>query len=62
MFANREEAGRLLGHRLEKFRDQDPCVLALPRGGVPVGLEIAKQLGAPLDLIIVRKLGAPAHS
>lgn len=61
MFANREEAGRLLGPRLEKFRDKDPCVLALPRGGVPAGLEIAKQLGAPLDLIIVRKLGAPAH-
>ena len=59
MFANREEAGRKLGAKLMRFKDQNPCVLALPRGGVPVGLEIATMLGAPLDLIIVRKLGAP---
>ncbi len=61
MFANREEAGRLLAERLMRFKDKNPCVLALPRGGVPVGLEIAKQLNAPLDLIIVRKLGAPSQ-
>ncbi|MFZ2466962.1 MAG: phosphoribosyltransferase [Parvibaculum sedimenti] len=59
MFADREEAGRKLGARLLRFKDQKPCILALPRGGVPVGLEVAKMLGAPLDLIIVRKLGAP---
>ncbi len=61
MFANREEAGRLLGARLMGYKNKNACVLALPRGGVPVGLEIAKQLNAPLDLIIVRKLGAPSQ-
>lgn len=59
MFANREEAGRKLGARLMHLKDRNPCVLALPRGGVPVGLEIALMLNAPLDLVIVRKLGAP---
>lgn len=59
MFADREEAGRKLGAKLMRFKDQDACVFALPRGGVPVGFEIARMLGAPLDLIIVRKLGAP---
>mgnify|MGYP001123702548 CR=1 FL=1 len=59
MFADREEAGRKLGAKLMRFKGQDACVFALPRGGVPVGFEIARMLGAPLDLIIVRKLGAP---
>jgi putative phosphoribosyl transferase len=59
MFANRTEAGRKLGARLMHLKAQNPCVLALPRGGVPVGVEIATMLAAPLDLIIVRKLGAP---
>lgn len=59
MFTDREEAGRKLGAQLLRFKDQNPCILALPRGGVPVGLEVAMMLDAPLDLIIVRKLGAP---
>lgn len=59
MFANREEAGRKLGEKLARFKTQNPCVLALPRGGLPVALEIAIRLHAPLDLVIVRKLGAP---
>lgn len=59
MFANRSEAGRLLGERLAAYRDRHPVVLALPRGGVPVALEIAKALAAPLDVLLVRKLGAP---
>lgn len=58
-FANRCEAGRRLAARLERYRDQDPVVLALPRGGVPVGFEIAHALEAPLDVIVARKIGAP---
>lgn len=61
MFADRAEAGRKLGAALMRFKNQNPCVLALPRGGVPVGLEIATMLEAPLDLVIVRKLGAPGQ-
>jgi putative phosphoribosyl transferase len=59
MFRNREDAGRRLAAELIRFKDQRPCVLALPRGGVPVGFEVAKALSAPLDLVIVRKIGAP---
>lgn len=61
MFATREEAGQRLAAALMGYKNKDACVLALPRGGVPVGLEIAKQLNAPFDLIIVRKLGAPSQ-
>jgi predicted phosphoribosyltransferase len=59
MFRDRQEAGERLAAALLRFKDQQPCVLALPRGGVPVGFEIAKRLNAPLDLVIVRKIGAP---
>ncbi|WP_431282854.1 phosphoribosyltransferase [Humitalea sp. 24SJ18S-53] len=58
-FADRAEAGRLLGQRLRQMHLVRPIVYALPRGGVPVGAEVAEALGAPLDLILVRKLGAP---
>lgn len=60
-FPNRHEAGRLLGEALAKLKLDNPVVLALPRGGVPVGYEVAKQLGAPLDILLVRKIGAPGH-
>jgi putative phosphoribosyl transferase len=60
-FADRADAGRRLGAALRRYRDRNPVVLALPRGGVPVGLEVARALGAPLDVIVVRKLGAPGH-
>lgn len=62
-FADRREAGRVLGARLaERYADRDDVlVLALPRGGVPVGYEVAGALGAPLDLLLVRKLGLPGH-
>lgn len=60
-FANRREAGRLLAEAVAAKRLEDPVVLALPRGGVPVGYEVAKSLGAPLDLLLVRKIGAPGH-
>lgn len=60
-FADRRAAGRRLARALAYLRDQNPLVLALPRGGVPVAFEIASALGAELDLLFVRKLGAPGH-
>ena len=58
-FANRTEAGRLLAQRLAAENLDRPVVLALPRGGVPVAVEIARALHAPLDLLLVRKIGVP---
>jgi predicted phosphoribosyltransferase len=61
-FRDRSDAGRQLAARLEEYRDNaGTIVLALPRGGVPVGAEIARELGAPLDVFVVRKLGVPGH-
>jgi putative phosphoribosyl transferase len=59
MFANRRSAGRQLAGRLKHLREETPVVLALPRGGVPVGFEIAEKLDAPLDVVLVRKIGVP---
>lgn len=58
-FEDRADAGRRLAGRLVRYMDEDPVVLALPRGGVPVGYEVSRSLGAPLDVIVARKLGAP---
>lgn len=59
-YRDRLEAGRLLALQLEGYKDRDDVlVLALPRGGVPVGYEVARALNAPLDVMIVRKLGTP---
>lgn len=61
-FQDRQEAGRALAARLQKYAGRsDVIVLALPRGGVPVAYEVAEALGAPLDLFLVRKLGTPGH-
>jgi putative phosphoribosyl transferase len=61
-FKNRSEAGRLLGERLNQHANRkDVMILALPRGGVPVGFEVAQRLHAPLDVFVVRKLGLPGH-
>jgi putative phosphoribosyl transferase len=61
-FRDRTEAGRLLAQRLGKYAGRDDVVvLALPRGGVPVAYEVAKELGAPLGVFLVRKLGVPGH-
>ncbi len=59
MLSDRRDAGRQLAKRLLLRNYENPVVLALPRGGVPVGYEIALALAAPLDLILVRKIGAP---
>lgn len=58
---DRRTAGEQLAERLLHYRSEEPVVLALPRGGVPVGYEIARRLGAPLDVLIVRKVGAPSN-
>lgn len=58
-FADRADAGRRLAGRLAHLKDQQPVVLALPRGGVAVGFEIAQTLEAPLDIVLVRKIGVP---
>jgi len=62
-FRDRFEAGQLLGPAVaERVHERERViVLALPRGGVPVGIEVARALGAPLDVFIVRKLGVPGH-
>ncbi|HLU91634.1 MAG TPA: hypothetical protein VKZ46_03525, partial [Pedomonas sp.] len=59
MFTDRKDAGHRLGYALLNYRKDNPLVLALPRGGVPVGLEVANALGAELDIMLVRKIGAP---
>jgi putative phosphoribosyl transferase len=61
MFKDRRDAGRRLGRALDRLRGADPLVLALPRGGAPVGYEVALSLDAELDLLLVRKIGAPGH-
>ncbi len=61
-FRDRRDAGAALGRALLKHRDwDDPVVLALPRGGVPVAAEVARVLRAPLDILLVRKIGHPRH-
>jgi len=61
MFRDRADAGRRLAGKLPPLKGEEPVVLALPRGGVAVGLEVALALDAPLDLLLVRKIGAPGH-
>jgi predicted phosphoribosyltransferase len=61
-FRNRNDAGRQLAEKLAAYADRpDVLVLALPRGGVPVGYEVSRALGAPLDVFLVRKLGVPGY-
>jgi predicted phosphoribosyltransferase len=62
IFHDRTDAGRALAQRLEGYAGRhDVVVLALPRGGVPVGYQVAEALSAPLDVFLVRKLGTPGH-
>jgi len=60
-FKDRTDAGRRLAVALDKYRDSDPIVLGLPRGGIPVASEVAAALHASLDVLVVRKLGVPNH-
>lgn len=60
-FADRRDAGQRLAEEIVAMKLDDPLVLALPRGGVPVAFEIAKLLGAPMDLLFARKIGAPGQ-
>jgi putative phosphoribosyl transferase len=61
LFRDRAAAGQQLAEQLASRKLIDPIVLALPRGGVPVGYEVAEQLDAPLDIVLVRKIGVPWH-
>lgn len=62
LFRDRREAGELLAEKLLNYeRRRDTVVLGLPRGGIPVGLEVASRLALPLDVYVVRKLGVPGH-
>ena len=58
-FRDREDAGRRLAKRLARYQGENPVIFALPRGGVPIGYEVAHALKTPLDVFIARKLGAP---
>jgi predicted phosphoribosyltransferase len=61
-FYDRADAGRSLARNLQSYKNRpDVIILALPRGGVPVAFEVARELNAPLDVFIVRKLGVPGH-
>jgi predicted phosphoribosyltransferase len=60
-FRDRQEAGRLLAKALEKYKGEPAVVYALPRGGVVLGAEIARELGADMDLVIPRKVGHPTN-
>lgn len=60
-FKNRDEAGQILAVRLQKYKDPNTIVLAIPRGGVPIGYIVAKSLNAPLDLVLSKKIGHPTH-
>ncbi len=60
MFLNREEAGKLLAERLLKYSDhKDAIIIAIPRGGVPVGYAVAKKLHLPIDIVLSKKIGHP---
>jgi putative phosphoribosyl transferase len=58
-FVDRGEAGRRLADKLLHLKDRQPIVLALPRGGVAIGFEVARALDAPFDIVLVRKIGVP---
>ncbi len=63
VFDDRKEAGRKLAEKMKDLKDtaEDIVIIGLPRGGVPVAAEIARELGAPLDVIVLKKLGAPGR-
>ncbi|HLO24939.1 MAG TPA: hypothetical protein VK187_02415, partial [Geobacteraceae bacterium] len=62
VFADRAEAGERLAELLADYRGRDAIVLAIPSGGVPVGIAVADRLGLPLDLLIIRKIPIPGNT
>ena len=60
-FPDRASAGRQLAEKLEPYRNRHPLILALPRGGVVVGYQVALALESPLEVLVIRKIGAPGH-
>src|SRR5678816_4261713 len=62
LFEDRRDAGRQLAAALMRYQQSRAVVLAVPRGGVPVGFEVAQALAAPLDVLLVRKIGAPGQA
>ena len=61
MFKDRNEAGNLLASKLEKYSKTDALILAIPRGGVPLGFIIAQKLNLPLEMVLSKKIGHPLH-
>lgn len=61
LYKDRYDAGKQLAQELLQYKNENPVIIALPRGGVLLGYEAAKMLHAPLDIIVARKLGAPFH-
>ncbi|MFD1094869.1 phosphoribosyltransferase [Salegentibacter chungangensis] len=61
MFENRKQAGKQLAEALSKYKGKDAVVLAIPRGGLPLGAIIAKSLHAPLDVVLTKKIGHPGN-
>jgi len=61
MFKDRQEAGQLLAQKIKHLKGKDIVILAIPRGGVVVGKELAKVLGCPLDIVVTKKIGAPGN-
>ena len=61
MFYNREDAAQQLAKGLKKYRHEDAIILAVPRGGVPIGKVVSRVLGFPLDIILTKKIGHPAN-
>ena len=59
MFQDRSEAGKLLAAKLMQYKDTPGVILAVPRGGVPVAYEIARELNLPMEVVLVKKLGHP---
>lgn len=59
LYVNRQQAGQYLAEKLVQFKDDDTIVLALPRGGIVLGAEVARTLQAPLGVVLVRKIGHP---
>lgn len=61
MFRDRSEAGRLLAEKLRKYQNVPGVLLAVPRGGVPVAYEVAKEFNLPLEIVLVKKIGHPLN-